>query len=236
MDEIDFQGKKDVLNALKKRYWDLKLQAASLGINTDPSIKTEIDTIDEQIVEIEKEINERDGEYHQRDGDFDKINSGLTHLENSLKESNPKDWFHFLNREDELRKLRLPNHRRYLYVVDAPSGYGKSALLNRIVSEYQNEGNWCISVIDFKFEREYAFGNNLYTAIWKKISSQDPLLRITNFREIKNFSGPEEIIRHVVNNEKYLLLILDSIDKFDDNLRIDRLKTAIQNLKIARLG
>lgn len=55
----------------------------------------------------------------------------------------------FVNREREIDLFLSPNARPF-HILDAPAGYGKTFLLNRIAQRFKNEKNWLCVYVEIK--------------------------------------------------------------------------------------
>jgi hypothetical protein len=139
------------------------------------------------------------------------------------KNSNTLDDFEFVNRKIELATLdpaRLSDSYWQVMLVSAPTGYGKTYLLKRLMNNIENDPvqskNWNIAYVDLKDCKE---PNNVIRYIARMIIGKEFTSDVSDedIKKIVQKYVLEEMCRLSNNGARNnVMLILDSIDSFSE--------------------
>jgi hypothetical protein len=121
---------KELIENKSRRLHKLKLQEAREGQSVNPGIITEIEDIETELQELQAELKE---------------------IKQSEREPSPSvpapitQRVPFTDQEDKI-ELILSSHAPSYYLLDAPAGYGKTALLMELKRRFQEKGWGCAYV------------------------------------------------------------------------------------------
>lgn len=131
-----------------------------------------------------------------------------------IKKQNTTDTIEieFVNREKEKNRID-PSVSTSFYLIDAPSGYGKTRLLRQVQKELEEKGDKCFYISIFKSNIRLA------EELMKEILKQ---LGITVNDEKINLKNSEHVGRkiadYVLNEPKHVIFLIDDGEFFDSSI------------------
>jgi hypothetical protein len=202
---------RQVLEGHRQRLFFLERQRAASGFDTRPEVLIEIQQIrDQEIPALQAQLTAAAGpavDEHAR-AQFDDISlraGRLTALHGGIR---------FINREVELKELTHPLAPPYI-LVEAPAGYGKSFLLERVRGELEKAG-WIVCLIDLSnntaaTREKMTFLRTVYGCL-PDDAIEDKSIPLPERADRALSSLGSRLVGHMTAGGKPLALLLDGVE------------------------
>jgi nucleoside-triphosphatase THEP1 len=136
-----------------------------------------------------------------------------------------EDAIDFVDRPDEVKDITHVYSPNYL-LISAPTGYGKTRLIQSVISRLQAQNWFCISVELWRLKR-YTAESLAYKILQQLGEGQNELSDLEKYGvEIGRL-----VIKSLKNNQKSVIIIIDEIENFEQNELKKLLNDFIPKLK-----